>query len=117
MSENTPEANEPAMYLTFGGEEYEVRRENASLYMFLGNLALYNHVFIHLEDNPDSGDAIGTYVFSMHDQFESIRDYMMDNDYPLHANLLEVAECDLQAYDDMIKQAVQDVDTVPEDWR
>lgn len=122
MGENDPESNEPeldepAMYLTFCGEEYEVTRDDAALFMYMGKLALYNHIFIALEVDEDDEDAPAeAYIFSMNEQYEAVRDFMMDNDYPMHANLRYVADCDLDAYDEMIKRAVKDIDTVPEEW-
>ena len=108
---------EPSMRLTMHGEKFEATPDNTSLFMFAGNLALYNHVFVVTKENEAEGTAEGTYVFWTHQVYETMRDYMMQNGYPIHANLRHLAQCDLDAYENMIKQQIGDVgDTVPDEW-
>lgn len=114
------ESYEALMRVTIGDEEYEIGPDQASLFTFLGKRAMYDHVFLQLNQDDD-GTATGAYVFSSlrPAMYEEMRDYMMDYDFPLHLNLREVAECDIAAYDDMVDREtkdLEDVDTVPAEW-
>lgn len=106
----------PAMKLNLAGAEFEATPENTSLFAYLGHLACYSHVFLQLGDN-ERGQATATYVFSSHPAFETMREYMFENGYPLHVNLQEVAECDVGAFEAMIEQQMSDIESgVPDEW-
>ena len=107
--------HEPKMSLQIAGEQVEARRENTTLYTFLGQLAIYNHVFVVTKEDSERP---GFYVFKDNNVFDEMADYMLKNQYPAHINLLSVAECDKNAYDNHIKSMCADIgDSVPEDWK
>lgn len=105
--------NEPSFIAQFeGGQEIEATRDNTTLFTHIGRLALYDHVFIVLDEEENRG----SYIFQINPAFEGIADFMIANEYPMHLNLREVADCDLEAYDGMIKGMVGDIDTLPPEW-
>lgn len=100
----------PSMSLNMGERgEFEATPENTSLFNFLGHLACYNHVFIQLGDE-DEETMTGTYVFSTHPVYRQMAEYMMQNGYPMHLNLRQVAECDQNAFNRMVEQQASTLD-------
>lgn len=116
MSEQTPDS--PYFYFTTPEGELEATPENASLFMFLGNLSSRNHVFIS-SDDPEN-PTMGRYVFDLGgDWFDRVANYMLNNGYTAHVNLHEVPECDEDAYQNIIDQHVQQdqaPDFIPDEW-
>lgn len=108
--------DEPAMILDLPSGDFEARRDNTSLFTFLGAIACYDHVFVQTGDIEDNVMS-GTYIFSTHPAFEKMSEYMVENDYPMHLNLQEAAECDRTAWERMVAQQCTDIDGVPEDWQ
>lgn len=105
--------DEPGIFLNLNGERFEATRANTSLFRFMGNLALYNHVFIV----TDEEEGKGTYIFNQHPTYSTFETYMIANHYPLHDYLQGVAECDVDAFEKMVKQTTSDIgDYVPDDW-
>ena len=107
----------PVIRLKMTSGELELTPENSSLYLFLGKLACYSHVFVETgRTEDDTNRMIGSYLFSNSDIFTEVADFMVSRGYPLHANLREVQDCDINAFDDMIAQQATDLDTIPDDW-
>lgn len=106
--------NEPGIFLNIDGDSsFEATRDNSSLFRHIGAAALYDHIFIV----TDEDSSYGTYVFRSCDSFEMMSDYMIENGYPIHLNIREPAQCDVDAFERMILQACErDGDFVPEDW-
>lgn len=104
---------EPILTLQGADEEYELRRDNTTLYTFLGKAALYDHVFIV----TDPEEPTGFYMWNDHPAYPGVADFMFTNDYPMHLNMPEVSECDLQGYDRKIERMCADIgDSVPAEW-
>jgi len=104
---------EPGIILNINGEHFEATRDNTSLFRYFGHLAVYNHVFIVRDE--ESGEC--TYIFNQHPTYPVFEEYMVKHKYETHDNLREVAECDLDAFEDMVKQNLGDIqDYPPEDW-
>lgn len=132
MSEHM-QPEEPSLELTFGdGREFEMRRDNSRLFTFIGKTALnellvdseqFNHVFLQLEPIDEDGNIRGTYIFSRHDSYNQLAGYMVENDFPMSLNNLEVPDCDKSAYQTMVEQQLKSElesefgDFPPEDWR
>lgn len=91
-----PEADEPILNIKLDDEEVYLHRWNTSHFTFLGDLALYDHVFIITEETDESQS--GYYLFSTADEYEEITDFIKDQELPQHLNLTEVTEMDLQAW-------------------
>lgn len=104
--------DEPAIRVNFGEYEFEATPDNTTLFRFVGRLALYNHVF--MLTGPDEG--AGAYLFNQNSHYKEFEDYMIENNYPLHDNLRDVAQHDLDAFDSAIKQGLSGLDHVPDDW-
>ena len=106
----------PAIKLNLTDGALEMTPENSSLYMFLGRFACYSHVFVETQRTNDKS-RIGTYIFSTHSVFSEISQFMASRGFPIHANLREVPDCDMKAFDDMIAQQTGDIgDTLPDGW-
>lgn len=103
---------EPCMRLkTENGEEIEASRENTALYTFIGKAALYNHVFVAVDDEN------GIYTFQDSPHFMEMARFAINNEFPLHLNLFEVQDCDREAYEKYIGQLTFDLeDYPPQDW-
>lgn len=104
--------HEPCMRIDFGDEvEFEAVPENTSLFRFMGHLAMYNHAFFAKSETG------GVYLFAAHPGYAEVEEYMLENDYPIHDKLRGVAQCDMDAYDNMVKSCLTDIEAgVPEDW-
>lgn len=104
---------EPSFTVHRPNGEFEATRDNATLFRFMGALAVYDHIFFV----RDEGRGVGTYLFKLTPEYERAADYMMDNDYPAHINLREVPHCDRDAYDKMLtKYASVSEGGVPAEW-
>lgn len=105
----------PSMKIEFGdGRIFEATPENSTIFTFAGRLAMYDHVFFTTNEEEN----YGTYLFSVHEGYQEITTFMVENEYPWHGNLREVAECDIDAYDKMLhRDAERDLEGgVPADW-
>lgn len=108
---NLEDDNEPRATLTTAQGEFLAHRGNTTLFTHLGRLALYDHVFCQNEEDK------GFYIFKFVDGYDKLSEYLMENSYPAHVNLVSVADCDIDAYDRAIKNSVEDLDYVPDDWQ
>jgi hypothetical protein len=106
--------HDPGMILHInGGEEFLATPENSTLYSFVGHLAIYDHAFFV----KDEEEGAGFYIFNQHPSFDEMAQHMMENDYPAHLNLRQVAECDILAFDGMVAKEADDLDGgIPDDW-
>ena len=125
MSEN--------LTLTFGdGNEFECTPDNTTLFTFLGKTALggisidsgrFNHVFFQTGEE-DEETMTGTYMFRTdrnEETFDTVVSHIAEFDYPMVLNRREVPECDIRAYNNMIKNRakaeLEDLDDFfPESW-
>lgn len=106
--------HEPSMVIHLLSGEFEATRDNTSLFTFLGRAA-FNHVFLHTGEEVD-GVMSGTYVFSCNPTYTDMETFMINNEYPLHMNLPYVAECDINAFNNMVASQCTDLDQIPEEW-
>lgn len=110
MAEFDPDAH---LLLQFtDGREARMDRNNSALFTFLGDLAMHDHVFVLTNAENNSG----SYIFRHSPVFDAISEYMMENDFPMHLNMTEVAECDQQAFQKCLEQEAADLDGIPDDW-
>lgn len=105
----TDPENEPEMALNISSGEFLATRENTRLYTHLGSLALYDHVFC-------SGEQTGFYIFSFVDGYQTMKEYMLENNYPAYINHTEAAQVDIDAYDRAVHRSVGDIDHIPDGW-
>lgn len=104
---------EPNMHINFNGQEFDLGRENATLFTFLGRAAL-NHVYIH--NLEEQGETRGGYIFAGLEQtreaYNEMANYMAEQEYPMVLNQVRIPQCDEDAY---MQAAARDIDTTP-DW-
>lgn len=104
---------EPTIRLTMNGMEVDCTRENTSMFTFLGNLAMYDHIFVCLDEENNSG----AYLFKENQQaWQEMAGYLIEYQFPMHLNMTEVAECDMNAFDRTMFDDLRHTDTFPEDW-
>jgi len=109
MSEHEPQIN-----LSVGNNEFELRRENATLYTYLAHAA-FAHIFI--EDHSDERTKTGTFIpreLIGEENFDIVALAMIENFYPAHINALEVSDGDAEIITRILSGGVED--EVPEDW-
>lgn len=112
------EYQEPEINFTVGDVELECSPENTTLYTYrrLGNLAIYDHIFYHDEQQDLAFYGfVGNMEQSRKDELAAT---MLAHGYHVVANLDQVAECDLKAYDEyVIQPQLKELDNgVPGDW-
>lgn len=104
---------EPNMHINYNGTEFDLGRNNATLFTYLGRAAL-NHVFIH--HLSGQGENRGGYIFAGVEQtreaYEQMAEYMSQEQYPMVLNQPEIAQCDEDAF---LRAASRDIDNTP-DW-
>ena len=98
---------EPAVNLSFGHGEFLATRETARLYTHLGRLAMFDHVFCF---SQEAGS--GFYIFNFVNGYDTLKEYMLDNNYPAYLNQTEVSNTDVEAYE---RAVLRDIDSTP-DW-
>lgn len=92
------------------GSEFETTPDNTALYRFAGRLAIYNHVYLMFEDE----DA---YIFNQSPAYPYLEGLAIMNKYPVHDNLTEIMNQDVEAFNEYIETVIEDIpDTVPEEW-
>lgn len=104
--------NEPVLEITMNGEKILAHRGNTSLFTFLGELAVYDHIFILVDEESNSGG----YLFKNQEIWHEMAGYLFENLYPMHLNLDEVADCDRNAFDHTMYTDIRSTDTFPETW-
>lgn len=105
----------PKIRLNLSDGEFEATPENSHLYMHLGALACYNHVFLE-KGRQEDNTLSGTYIFSITPVFDEMAEFMAENGYPMHVNLRTVAQCDVDAFNRMVEQQVGEFDSFPDEW-
>lgn len=107
------DSNEPGIIINFGDRRFEATPDNTSLFRFMGHLAMYNHVFIV----TDEEEGQGTYLFAQNPAYPTFEQYMIENEYPIHDHLRDIANCDVEAFDKMIAQYGASLpDYLPDDF-
>lgn len=103
------------------GKHLDVTPANSSLYTHAGGpaFAQYDHVFVVAGE--ENGTPKGAYFFRHQEVFESLRQHLMQFDYPLHLNMPRVAEGDMAVFEQVIAQdELRDLEGesvgVPEEW-
>lgn len=110
----TPE-EEPRLKLTMNGEEIYATRDNTTLFQFFGHLAMYDHVFVQLNDDSEEV-ARGAYLFNNQAIFDDLVDFIVTNEYPQHVCMREVAQCDVDAWNQTMFADLINTDSFPEEW-
>lgn len=107
--------NEPVARLGLpNGETFEARRDTATLWTFLGRLAIYNHIHCHETDDKEVKQSF--YIFNHVNGYDTLAKYMVENQYPMILNQTEVSKTDQEAY---IRSATADLNRlshIPDEW-
>lgn len=105
--------NDPTMCLEIGGKDFEANRRNTFLYTFLGELAVYDHIFMLTEPDRPAGSFIFKAVFPV--EYNDIGAFMVEHHFIAHMNAQEVCEGDQDAFN---RATMGDLasDSFPEDW-
>lgn len=108
-----------------GSDEVIMWPGNGTLFTFVGKTALsdgievdsdnLNHVFVAYERDEDDS-VFGTYIFSHNQAYAALSKYMFENGFPVHLNLRQVAQCDIDAYEGALQKEFGDLDSFPDEW-
>lgn len=92
------------------GKEIECTRDNTRLFTHLGKAAMYDHIFIETKAgayqwryDPQTGED--------QEQYHHLKEKVIENNCPLHLNLKEPYEVDVNIY---LKHAQPDWDELEE---
>lgn len=111
--ENESNYEVPTIDINIDGEKFEATPYNTALFKFVGSLAMYDHVFLSTDPENNSG----TYVFNQNPMYKELEDHMFALEFPVHANIRFVPNCDLYAFEQMVKLYTDRMpNTIPEDW-
>ena len=106
---------EPVAKLTLpNGETFEAKRETASLYTFMGALAIYNHIYCYEVKENEVEQAF--YIFDFVGGYKELQEYMRENEYPMHLNMPQISKSDTDAYERAVLADLNKTDGVPEGW-
>lgn len=101
---------EPIYNVILGSEPVEMRRDNTSLFLHLGEAAVYDHIY-HVRDAGG-----GTYVPNTAAKYEEIRDFLLENQYPAHVNLPEASDSDKEVLERFWVRDLGSMASFPEEW-
>lgn len=106
--------DEPAIYFELENGELAATPDNTTLFTHIGELAMYDHVFVVTNEE----ESRGAYIFRTSNVFEQIVPYLFEHDYPMHLNLRDIADCDRDAYEHYLEKELQEIPEffVPGDW-
>lgn len=94
-----------------GDSEVELSRDNTSIYRHLGAAAVFDHLFISIDNK-------GAYIWNTHSQYEEIGALAVQNLCTTHLNLQEPAEVDIKNYLAHHTEDIADEELgVPEEWQ
>lgn len=106
--------------IVIGEWEYDSHRWNTSVFTHIGELAMYDHVYLQTEDATDEDSEphdIGIYIFRHSSSFAELGKFARKHKFPMHLNKTEVAECDKAAFELVIQEETQELDAgIPKDW-
>lgn len=108
--------NEPYFNVEVNNKTYEMNRQNATLWTFLGRQAL-DHIWLedHIdEDNVAVGTRFWREVFQDDSVFNRLAVFMVDQQYEAHISMRGVPDGDLEAYIDFSTSNIEGSDTP--DW-
>lgn len=113
MSEQEPAEDEKLIMI--GEHEFLVTRRNTKLYTFFGSIATRNHVFINTgEDQEDV--QYGSYVFAHDEAWGFLTRFIIDHEFPMALNALDVLPWDEEAFQRSIEGLTIESDYFPEEW-
>jgi hypothetical protein len=72
-------------------------------------------VFLQTGDE-DEATIVGTYVFNQHSVYDEMASFIIEADYPMVLNRIEVPDCDIAAFNRMVSQQATDLDHIPDEW-
>lgn len=96
--------------LNLGGEVHEMTPENTSLFQHIGKYALYDHLFVVLAEDQ------GIYFWKHHSSYEGLAVAAVEAGAPLHLNIQEPSQFDVNNYMRHVTKDLSTADTFPEDW-
>lgn len=105
---------QPALEITLNGEAIIATPENTTLFAFIGELAVYDHVFI--QTGMEESYPMGAYLFKNQDIWHDLVDFMVTNEYPQHVCMRDVAQCDVDAFEHTMYGDVRHEASFPQEW-
>lgn len=116
MAEQLPDDVLP---ITCNGEPFNVDRFNTTLYTFIGELGMYNHVFIRTSDE-ESEDTSGGFAFQCappdNPVFQQLASFVLEHNFPMVLNMTRVPPCDRDAFMEASLTDLGGTDFIPDEW-
>lgn len=99
--------------------KYALRPWNTSLFTYRPEHGMnqYNHIFHFTKD--EKGLYIPEHYIETKEyqtEYKKMEEYMLENNYPAHLNLTEVATSDIRIIHSLMVSELNHIDTVPEGW-
>lgn len=103
--------NEQPFEINIGEDKFELTRHNSALILYLGNLAIHDHV--RLQTPLGEG-----YIFCDSEGYEVVAEYMSEHEYPIAMNCPEVPEYVIDNHALSIKSSSDtSIEEELENWR
>lgn len=106
--------DDPTLKLNIEGKPFESNRTNTTIFTFVGQLAMFNHVFV--QTGEDENNMVGAYVFCDNPAFQPITEHASTNSWPMILNRNEVPECDVNVWERSHLEDIRSFESYPEDW-
>lgn len=112
-------AENPNLKITIEGKEHELTPDNTHLFRYLGEKAIYNHIYMMLRDGDEEQ---GVYLFQSSfvgeddSPFSEILHHMLKHNFPIHLNQPEISPLDEQAFRNRFQADLDSNDSFPEGW-
>lgn len=104
--------------LNIDGEPHLMHRGNSALFTHIGELMMYDHIYVQDDERSGAERVPGAYIFRQNAAFNDVRLWMKRHRFPMHMNLTEVADCDREAFERSVTVQMNDLgDTIPINWR
>jgi len=97
-------------HVSLGGERHEMNNENTSVFRHLGAQALFDHLYIKVDENTAG------YIWSDNKAYTSLSHAAEQAGAAMHVNLREVHPADRTAYETQALRDLQSTDGVPKGW-
>ena len=112
--------HEPTIRMKGAEGEFDSTPSNGLLYRYIGENALYDHVFLQSgidEHGNREGHPIFMHGFIDNDQVTEVTNFMLRNGYECHINVIEPMAVIKSVHARLLEGQSQDVgEFIPEDW-
>ncbi len=95
------------------GVRHSCTPENATLFTHAGALAVFDHVYLRIQDEPPAF----SYIPRTADAYPALRDYMRREDFPRHEGMRQVLAADEQTLTAAWLEDLPQIEDIAAAWR